>query len=671
MGIPALNGAYGIAASRNKMRSLQMLSAAGVPVPRTVMASDPSGLKEMVRLVGGVPVLVKLLSTSGKTGVMICESLQSLEAALEAILGLGQNIVVQQYLKGAKGRDLRVLVVGGEVVAAMRRSAPPGRLSHSLRHGARFEPADLAPAYARAALRAARVLQLEVCAVDMLDVRGGPRVFEVNSSPPSARRRPPAAWTPRAASSIAPWPWRGRAAARGRWRRPARPECVAAAGRPWYRAPEETSSMRLLALLFAVSLAPLARADEAAAEAARSYRIETEGTTRSVKAGAGGVLVITIVPLNGTHVHPQAPLKIALQATPGLSLSKSQLGHKDAVQAEGRGAALRGAVHRGEGGQGGGARAGRLLHLLRQVVREADPRPLAAGRGEVGRMRIVYGVNPVRELLRAGGEGLGELWLAEGSTRGAAFAELERLGRAAHAKVHAAPRAKLDRLAGTDRHQGVVAVVADFRYAALDGLLAAAGGGDRPPLVVVLDGVEDPHNLGAIIRSAHALGAHGVIIPKDRAVGVTPAVAKASAGAVERCPVARVTNVAKTVEALKEEGIWSVALVADGERPLAEVDLRGPIALVLGSEGEGIRPLVRRTLRPVGAHPHDGRSGQPLGVRLGGGGALRGRLGSARTAGEERPALRARSAGRMLEAGRRSKCLLDKKGSVILKTPLH
>lgn len=90
--------------------------------------------------------------------------------------------------------------------------------------------------------------------------------------------------------------------------------------------------MRTLALLLAVSLAPLARADEAAAEAARSYRIETEGTTRSVKAGAGGVLVLSIVPLNGTHVHPQAPLKIALQATPGLALSKAQLGHKDAVQ---------------------------------------------------------------------------------------------------------------------------------------------------------------------------------------------------------------------------------------------------------------------------------------------------------------------------------------------------
>src|SRR5574340_590167 len=210
-------------------------------------------------------------------------------------------------------------------------------------------------------------------------------------------------------------------------------------------------------------------------------------------------------------------------------------------------------------------------------------------------MRIVYGVNPVRELLRSGGEGVGELWLAEGGTRGASFAELERLGRAAHATVRAAPRAKLDRLAGTDRHQGVVAGVADFRYADLDQVLAAARESGRPPLLVVLDGVEDPHNLGAVIRSALALGAHGVVIPKDRAVGVTPAVAKASAGAVERCPVVRVTNVAKTLEALQGEGLWSVALAADGERALTEVDLTGPIALVLGSEGEGLRPLVRRS----------------------------------------------------------------------------
>jgi 23S rRNA (guanosine2251-2'-O)-methyltransferase len=210
-------------------------------------------------------------------------------------------------------------------------------------------------------------------------------------------------------------------------------------------------------------------------------------------------------------------------------------------------------------------------------------------------MRVVYGVNPVRELLHGPGEGPSELWLAEGGTRAASFGQLERLARERGAKVRAAPRAKLDRLAGTDRHQGVVAVVADFRYAELEDVLARARGSRRPPLVVVLDGVEDPHNLGAVIRSAHALGANGVVIPRDRAVGVTPAVGKASAGAVERCPVARVVNVAKTIEDLKEAGIWSVALAQQAERSLGALDLTGPTALVLGSEGEGLRPLVRRS----------------------------------------------------------------------------
>jgi 23S rRNA (guanosine2251-2'-O)-methyltransferase len=210
-------------------------------------------------------------------------------------------------------------------------------------------------------------------------------------------------------------------------------------------------------------------------------------------------------------------------------------------------------------------------------------------------VRIVYGVNPVRELLRAGGEGVGELWLQAGGTRGPAFAELERLARASGAKVRHAPRPKLDRLSGTDRHQGAVAVVADYRYAGLDEVLGAARASGRPPLIVALDGVEDPHNLGAVIRSAVAFGADGVLIPKDRAAGITPAVAKASAGAIERSRVVRVTNVAQTLESLKTEGIWSVALAANGERPLAGLDLTGPTALVLGSEGEGLRPLVRRT----------------------------------------------------------------------------
>ncbi|HEY7725306.1 MAG TPA: RimK family alpha-L-glutamate ligase [Anaeromyxobacteraceae bacterium] len=183
LGVPLLNGAAGIGASRDKMRCLQLLASSGVAVPRTVMAGDPSGLREMVKHVGGVPVLVKLVGANERGGVMICETLQSLEAALEAILGLGQNIVVQQYVREAKGRDLRALVVGGRVVAALRRRPPVGRMARSLGRGARFEAAALAPACHRAAVAAARVVDLEVCAVDMLDVRGGPLVFEVNGSP--------------------------------------------------------------------------------------------------------------------------------------------------------------------------------------------------------------------------------------------------------------------------------------------------------------------------------------------------------------------------------------------------------------------------------------------------------------------------------------------------------
>jgi 23S rRNA (guanosine2251-2'-O)-methyltransferase len=224
-------------------------------------------------------------------------------------------------------------------------------------------------------------------------------------------------------------------------------------------------------------------------------------------------------------------------------------------------------------------------------------------------VRTLYGVNPVRELLRAGGEGLAELWLAEGSERARSGAELARLARDRGAKVREAPRAKLDRLAGTDRHQGVVAVVADYRYHDLEALLARAAGRGGPPLLVVLDGIEDPQNLGAIIRSAHALGADGVVIPKDRAAGITPAAAKASAGAVEHCPVARVTNLAQALDRLKEAGVWTVATDGDAPDDLGSVDLTVPTALVLGSEGSGVRPLVRRTCDRVARIPMRGKVG--------------------------------------------------------------
>jgi len=223
-------------------------------------------------------------------------------------------------------------------------------------------------------------------------------------------------------------------------------------------------------------------------------------------------------------------------------------------------------------------------------------------------LRVVYGVNPVRELLRAGGEGVSELWLAEGMAR-RALSELERLAAGSGAKVRTAPRARLDHLAGAAAHQGVVAVVADYRYADLEGVLESAKGRREAALLVLLDGVEDPQNLGAMVRSAHALGAHGVVVPRDRAAGVTPAVAKASAGAVEHVPVVRVTNLARTLEELKEATVWSVAVVPDGERELADLDLAGPTALVVGGEGQGVRDLVRRTCDYTGRIPMAGRIG--------------------------------------------------------------
>jgi 23S rRNA (guanosine2251-2'-O)-methyltransferase len=157
------------------------------------------------------------------------------------------------------------------------------------------------------------------------------------------------------------------------------------------------------------------------------------------------------------------------------------------------------------------------------------------------------------------------------------------------------PRAGLDELAKGGVHQGVVAVVGEYNYAQLDELLALAKKSGRPPLVLVLDSVQDPQNLGALVRTAHVVGAHGVVIPKDRAVGVTPAVVKASAGATEHVRIATVTNVARALEELKEAGLWIAGAVAAGDSKAPwEIDFTVPIALVLGAEGKGIRPLVQR-----------------------------------------------------------------------------
>ena len=182
LGVPVMNSAAAIAHARNKMRCLQLLSAHGIAVPATVMARSAEDLKAMVQLVGGVPVLVKLLGGGNERGVMVCQTLNSLEAALEAILGLGHNLLIQEYVRKA-GRDVRVLVVGGRPIAAVRRRPRMNRMAHTLNRGARFERIPMTAAQRRVATEASRLIGLEVAAVDMLDVQGRLKVFEVHSSP--------------------------------------------------------------------------------------------------------------------------------------------------------------------------------------------------------------------------------------------------------------------------------------------------------------------------------------------------------------------------------------------------------------------------------------------------------------------------------------------------------
>ena len=151
---------------------------------------------------------------------------------------------------------------------------------------------------------------------------------------------------------------------------------------------------------------------------------------------------------------------------------------------------------------------------------------------------------------------------------------------------------RLDQLSQTGKHQGVIAYAAAYEYAEVDDILNAAKERNEPPFIILLDNIEDPHNLGAIIRTAHQAGAHGVIIPKRRAVGLTATVAKTSAGAINYLPVAKVTNLAVTIDELKTKGLWFVCADMDGEL-MYQLDLKGPIGLVIGSEGEGVGRLVK------------------------------------------------------------------------------
>lgn len=151
---------------------------------------------------------------------------------------------------------------------------------------------------------------------------------------------------------------------------------------------------------------------------------------------------------------------------------------------------------------------------------------------------------------------------------------------------------RLDQMSQTGKHQGVIAYAAAYEYAEVEDILAAARDKNEAPFILLLDSIEDPHNLGAIIRTAHQAGAHGIIIPKRRAVGLTGTVAKTSAGAINYLPVAKVTNLSVTIEELKKEGIWFVCADMDGEL-MYNIDLKGPIGLVIGSEGEGVGRLIK------------------------------------------------------------------------------
>ncbi|MDA8217321.1 MAG: 23S rRNA (guanosine(2251)-2'-O)-methyltransferase RlmB, partial [Dehalococcoidales bacterium] len=172
-------------------------------------------------------------------------------------------------------------------------------------------------------------------------------------------------------------------------------------------------------------------------------------------------------------------------------------------------------------------------------------------------------------------------------------AEILTEARSAGVSLQRPPREALDRLCGTDRHQGVAAAAAAHAYATVDEILRDANRRGEPPLLLALDSLQDPQNFGTLLRTAEAVGAHGVIIPKHRAVGLTASVAKASAGAIEYLKVAQVTNLTRALDDLKKQGLWVVGLDMQGARPYDEQDLSFPLVLVVGSEGKGISRLVR------------------------------------------------------------------------------
>ncbi len=209
-------------------------------------------------------------------------------------------------------------------------------------------------------------------------------------------------------------------------------------------------------------------------------------------------------------------------------------------------------------------------------------------------MRIVYGINPVLEALK--GKGALEQVVVSRDRKDRAAQDVALAARARKVDVATGTREELDRLAGSTNHQGVVAVFAgEFVYSDLEDLIAVWKRSGVSALFLVLDSIQDPQNLGSLVRTAHASGVHGIIIPKDRACEVTPVVVKASAGATEHTPIAREVNLVRAIERLKEEGVWAAAVEADCKDNIYRSDLDRDLAIVIGSEGKGIRRLVRES----------------------------------------------------------------------------
>ena len=219
---------------------------------------------------------------------------------------------------------------------------------------------------------------------------------------------------------------------------------------------------------------------------------------------------------------------------------------------------------------------------------------------------VIEGRNPVLEALRSG-RSVNRVLLAIDMGRHSAVAEILRLARAAKIPVDYVHRSVIDEASMTSAHQGVIAYAAAKEYAELEDLLELSRERGEPPLYCILDGIEDPHNLGAILRTAEASGIHGVVIRSRRAVGLTAAVAKASAGAVEYMPVARVANIAQAIRTLKKNNVWVVGIDLGGEADYTQVDFNWPTAIVIGAEGKGVSELVRKKCDSIASIPMKGQ----------------------------------------------------------------